>query len=145
MIRAMKIIIVSNCAVLREGILAIVGRYSDVSVRFVGETVKDAMFMIKSNMADILLLDINEENQEELQLAEAINTSGLDIKMMVLDFQSRDELFLRALSYGAHGYISGKSNEEEIMYAMNQIYRGKKYFDSSFVDYIINKKRKLSN
>lgn len=141
----MKIIVVSNCTVLREGLLAIISKHSDVSIRFVGETVNEAMLFIKGNMADVLILDIHENNEEELNIAKEIRNLNLKIKMMVLDFYSSNELFLRALKYGAHGYVSGKSNEEELMYAMNQVYKGKRYYDACFIDYVLSESNKLPN
>jgi two-component system nitrate/nitrite response regulator NarL len=64
----MKIIVISSYAVLREGIVSVISKHQDITVQFAGETVKDAIFMIKSNIADVVLLDIHEDNREELNL-----------------------------------------------------------------------------
>lgn len=141
----MKIIVISSCDVLREGIVAIVSRHQDISVYFAGETVKEAMLLIKGSMADVIVIDIHKDNEEELNVLGDISSLGLNIKMMVLDFHDRNELFLKALKSGVQGYVSGKSNEEEIMYAMNQVYSGKKYFGSNFIDYMVGEFGDLLN
>lgn len=134
----MRIIVVSNYSVIREGIVSLMAKYESISIQFIGETIKEAMFMIKSNMADIILLDINKDNEEELNLINQLMSSRVDIKTIVLDFYGSRELFVKALKSGVQGYVLGKSNEEEILYAMDHVYKGKKYFDSYFIDSIIN-------
>ena len=134
----MKIIVISNYAVIREGIVSIISKYENISIQFIGETIKKAMFMIKANMVDVIMLDIRKDNKEELDLIDDIRVSGINIKSVLLDFLGNNQLFIKALKCGVQGYILGNSNEEEIMYAIDQIYRGKKHFDSYLVDGMIN-------
>ncbi len=141
----MKIIVISNYSVIREGIVSLISKNDNISIQFIGETIKEAMFMIKSNMADIVLLDINKDNREELNLINQLIASGVNIKIIVLDFYGNKEFFVKALKSGVQGYVLGKSNEEEILYAMEHVYKGKKYFDSYFVDSIINEDTDLAN
>lgn len=141
----MKIIVVSNYSVIREGVVSLISKYENISIQFIGETIKEAMFMIKSNMADIVLLDINKDNEEELTLINQLIALGVDVKTIVLDFYGNKELFVKALKSGVQGYVLGKSNEDEILYAMEHVYKGKKYFDSYFVDSMINENTNLPN
>jgi two-component system, NarL family, response regulator len=134
----MKIIVISSYAVLREGIVSVISKHKEITVQFAFETVKDAMFMIKSNMTDVVLLDIHEDNREELNLINELRASGVRIKVVILDFYGDNEFFIDSLKCGVQGYILGKSNEEEIIYAIDQINKSKKYFDSYFVDCRIN-------
>ncbi|MFL0194658.1 response regulator transcription factor [Clostridium sp. WILCCON 0269] len=141
----MKVIVISNCSVIREGIVALLSRYDHISIQFIGETIKEAMLMIKGNMADILLLDIHKDNEEELNIINELTTAQVDIKLIAIDFNGEKDIFVKALKSGVQGYISGKSNEEEIMYAIEHVYKGKKYFDSYFVDSMINENIELPN
>lgn len=141
----MKIIVISNYDVVREGIVSVVSKADNISVQFIGKKINEALFMIKAKMADVLLLDINEDNEEELNLISDLVTSGVKIKSLLLDFNGDNELFVKALKYGVQGYILGKSSEDEILYAIDQIYKGKKFFDAYFVDYIVNAKSQIPN
>ena len=141
----MKIIVISNYAVVREGIVSIISKHDDIALQYVGESIKEGMFIIKSNMADIILLDIRRDNKEELDLINEIRASGINIKSILLDFYGDNELFVRALKCGVQGYVLGKSNEDELMYAIDQVYKCKKYFDSYFIDYMINDSNDFPN
>lgn len=134
----MKIIVISNYAVIREGIVSIISKYENLTIQFTGETIKDAMSMIISGTSDVILLDLHRDNKEEINMINDIRAYGINIKTIVLDFYGDNELFVTALKCGVQGYVLGKSNEDEILYAIDQILRGKKYYDSYFVDYMIN-------
>jgi two-component system nitrate/nitrite response regulator NarL len=134
----MKIIVISNYAVLREGIVSVISKHKGITLQFACETLKDAMFMIKSNMTDFILLDIHEDNKDELKLINELRAAGIKIKTIILDFYGDNELFIDSLKCGVQGYILGKSNENEILYALDQISKGKKYFDSYFVECKLN-------
>jgi two-component system nitrate/nitrite response regulator NarL len=133
----MRIIVVSSYAVIREGIVSIISKQENMSVQFVGETIKDSMLMIKGNMADVVLLDVHGDHKEDLKIISEIKDSGSDTKLMILDFYGDNEIFVKALKCGVQGYVLGKSSEEELLYAIDQIYRGKKYYDSYFIESMV--------
>ena len=79
----MKIIVTSNYAVLREGIVSLISKYEDIEIILVSETLHEAMFMIRENLADLVLIDINNDNEKELELIETIKSSGVTTKLVV--------------------------------------------------------------
>ncbi|MDD3225110.1 MAG: response regulator [Clostridium sp.] len=136
----MRILIVSSYCVIREGLAAILRENHNTTIQNDGKTVGEVMNNIKSDMADVLVLDIHRDNEDELNLVSWIIKSEIKIKLVILDFYGDCQLFTRALKCGVQGYIFGKSSEEEIMYAIDEIYKGKKYFDSYFVERIMSRK-----
>lgn len=134
----MKIIVISNYSVIREGLAAVISKNEDITIQFIGETIKEAIFLIKSKMADVILLDIHKNNEDELNIINGLKSSEVDTKWIVLDFYGDKELFVKAIKCGVQGYILGTSNNDEIMYTIDQVYKGKKYYDSYFVGFIIN-------
>lgn len=139
----MKIIVISKYSVIREGIAAVLLKHHNITIQFVCETIKEAMLMIKGNMTDVVLLDIHRDNEEELSLISELRTFGVKSTFIVLDFNGDTELFIKALKCGVQGYVLGTSNEEEILYALERVFKGKKYYDSYFIDYMINENNKL--
>ena len=141
----MRIIVISNQTIIREGIVAVISKQDDVLIEFIGQTIEEAMSMIKVDIADVMLLDINKENAEEIKVIQKLRELGLNTKILVVDFYGDKNLFIKSLKCGVKGYILGKSTEEEIMYAIEQVNKGKKYFDSYFVDNMINENNELPN
>ncbi|MBV7271538.1 response regulator transcription factor [Clostridium sp. PL3] len=136
----MKVIIISKYSLIREGISSIISKQKDILIQFVGQTVKEAVNLIKNNIADVVLLDICKGNKEELNLITDIRDSGSTAKFIILDFYGDNEIFVKALKNGVQGYILGNSSETEMLHAIEQVYTGKKYYDSYFVDHMINEK-----
>ena len=143
--KAMKIIVISNQTIIREGIVAIISKHDSVSVEFVGQRIEEVIPVIKADIAEVILLDINKENEKEINVIENLRELGLNTKILVVDFYGDKNLFIKSLKCGVKGYILGKSTEEEIMYAIEQVNKGKKYFDSYFVDNMINENNELPN
>lgn len=141
----MKIIVISSYSVIREGIEAVLAKRNDIILQLACETIKEALLMIKGNMADVLLLDIHKDNTQELMLISDLRASGATIKYILLDFYGDNDVFVKSIKCGVEGYLLGKSSQEEILYAIDQVYRGRKYFDSYFVDLMINENSDLSN
>lgn len=133
----MKIIIVSKYSIIREGIIAILSKNKNMSIQFVCRSIEEALAFMKGNLVDFILLDIHKENKMELDLINDIKASEINTKWIILDFYEDEWLFIKALKYGVNGYILGRSTEEEILYAMNQVIQGKKYFDSYFIDFVM--------
>lgn len=133
----MKIIIVSKYPIIREGIIAILSKNKNMNIQFACRSIEEALAFMKGNLVDFILLDIHKENKMELDLINDIKASEINTKWMILDFYEDEWLFIKALKYGVNGYILGRSTEEEILYAMNQVIQGKKYFDSYFIDFVI--------
>jgi two-component system nitrate/nitrite response regulator NarL len=112
-----------------------------MSVYSVGEAIQDLIFMIKGDMADVVLWDIHGENKEDLKVISEIKALGSSTRLMILDFYGDKEIFVKALKNGAQGYMLGKSSEEDLLYAIEQIYKGKKYYDSYFIEAMMNENK----
>jgi two-component system nitrate/nitrite response regulator NarL len=133
----MKVIIISSYTLIREGIYSIVSKYNHADIMLVVETVKESVPLIKSSKIDIVLLDLHEQNKDELLLIKELKECGVKSKFIILDFYKNKNIFVKAIRCGVEGYILGKSDEIELIYIIDQIYKGKKYFDSYFIDCMV--------
>ncbi|AKN31964.1 LuxR family transcriptional regulator [Clostridium carboxidivorans P7] len=133
----MKVIIISNYALIREGIYSIMSRCNRVDIMLVAETLKESMYLIKSTKIDIVLFDLHEQNKDGLLLIKELKECGVKSKFIILDFNKNKNIFVEAIRCGVEGYILGKSDEIELMYIIEQVYKGKKYFDSYFIDCMV--------
>ncbi len=133
----MKVIIISNYALIREGIYSIMSRCNRADIMLVVETLKEAIYLIKSTKIDIVLFDLHEQNKDGLLLIKELKEGGIKSKFIILDFNKDKNIFVKAIRCGVEGYILGRSDEMELIYIIDQIYKGKKYFDSYFIDCMV--------
>lgn len=133
--KIMKMVVVSSYDVVREGIISLVARHENIFVEYACHGINEAVPVITGNSADIVLVCI--ETKEELEKINEVKSTEKEIKFIVLDLIGDNKLFVNALRYGVYGYILGRSNEQEIIYALDQVSKGKKYYDSCYVDSLI--------
>jgi DNA-binding NarL/FixJ family response regulator len=134
----MKAVIISNYALIREGLCSIVSKYNNMNIELVSESIEKSITTIKEGVIDMVFLDLHEQNETELALIKEIKEARVKSKFVILDFNNNKDLFVKAIRCGVDGYILAKSNEVEILHIIEQISRGKKYFDAYFIDTMIN-------
>lgn len=134
----MRSVIVSNYALVREGLYSILSKFDNMKINLVAETMGEVALPIRKNEIDMVFLDLHQYNSEELAFIKEMKEHGVRSKFVIIDFNNNKELFVKAIKCGVEGYILGKSNESEILHITGQIYSGKKYFDSYFIDSMIN-------
>ncbi|MFL0194661.1 LuxR C-terminal-related transcriptional regulator [Clostridium sp. WILCCON 0269] len=133
----MKVIILSRYALIRQGIYSIISRRNYADIMLIAETLKEAVPLIKSNNINIVLFDLHQQNKDELLLIKEMKECGVKSKFIMLDFNKDKNIFVEAIRCGVEGYILGKSDEMELLYIIDQIYKGKKYYDSYFIDCLV--------
>jgi len=134
----MRGIIISSYALIREGLSSILSRCNVIKVNLLTETVKETINTIIEEEIDIVFIDLHEKNYEDLLLIKRMKENGVKSKFVILDFNNKKEFFVEAIKCGVEGYILGSSNESEILHVIDQIKRGKKYYDACFIDSMIN-------
>lgn len=134
----MKSAVISNYILIREGLSSIITRYGNMKISLSSETLKETIPLIEKGEIDVVFLHLYENNKNELMLIKELKDRGILTRFIVLDFNRNKELFVKAIKCGVEGYIMGQSNEIEILHIIDQIYKGKKYYDAYFIDSMIN-------
>jgi two-component system nitrate/nitrite response regulator NarL len=134
----MKAVIISSYALIRAGLHSIISSNNNINIEAMAESIESVVKIIKEGKIDMILLDLHEQNERELQLIRELKMAKTKSRFIILDFNSNKELFIKAIRCGVEGYILAKSNEVEILHIIEQVCRGKKYFDAYFIDNMIN-------
>ena len=130
-----KVVIVEDHALMREGIKAIISR--DEKIKVVGESddVDDGYDVVINSNPDILLLDIALHGSSGLVLAKRLLTAKPDLLIIIITAYSKIDYILEAVESGVKGYILKESSPENLAEAIEKVYAGEIYIDS----YISNK------
>ena len=135
MTEEIKVVIIEDHALMREGIKAIVSR--DEKIKVIGESdnVDDGYDVILKCNPDILLLDIALHGSSGLVLAKRLLTAKPDLLIIIITAYSKIDYILEAVESGVKGYILKESSPENLAEAIEKVYAGEIYIDS----YISNK------
>jgi DNA-binding NarL/FixJ family response regulator len=121
-----RILIVDDHPLLREGIISLVGKQTDM--RIVGEASngKEALQLFKQRIPDVTLMDIRMPEIDGIAVMTAILGEFPDAKFIVLTTFSGDAQVLRALKAGARGYLLKDMLRKELLEAIRTVHAGRK-------------------
>lgn len=126
-----KVFIIDDHSVVIRGLKQILSEEKDIYV--VGEASSpEEIFKLQSAISwDILVLDITMPGRNGLDALIELKNNNPGIKVLILSMHSDEEVVIRALRTGADGYLTKDSAPEELVKAIKQIFKGKKYIGSS--------------
>jgi len=116
--RKIKVLVVDDHAIIREGIRALRGVQKDMQV--VGEAVdgKDAVEKVRQLSPDVVLMDIVMPGMNGLEATKQISQECEKTKVLMLSQYDDDENVLVSSKVGACGFIPKKSASTELLSAI---------------------------
>ncbi len=85
----------------------------------------------KGIKADIVLSDIVMPNLDGITLISKIKTLGYDIKVVVLSILDDEKYASNAFVSGASAYLSKDIEEDELLFCLQHVMKGKRYLSSN--------------
>lgn len=131
----MHVIIISESLIIRKGIADILQKENVVGNISESHVYSD---MYKEDY-DLVLLDLSKNTKQYLADIEEIKKTR-NTKVMVLDFYEDKNMFSQCMKIGIDGYILANINAEDVTYAVRQLSKNKKYYDSELIESYMNKK-----
>lgn len=138
----MKIVVVDDHPLAMKGIIWILTE--SIGCNEIRETgnVEDAKKVIGSENIDIAIVDLRLGEEDGLDIVAYGREVSPNTKYIILtSFMSKED-FLRAEAMGVEGYLLKEALAQDIVFVVEQISRGKKYYDPGVVSYY---KQKVKN
>ncbi len=126
--RKLKLLLVDDHALVREGIRSSLVRYP--SIKPVGEAAngKEALRKCKELRPDVVLMDLNMPEMSGLEATPLIRESFPETKIIVLTVHDSKEYIFKILRAGAHGYVLKDTSPEELVRAIESVAQGAAFF-----------------
>jgi two-component system, NarL family, nitrate/nitrite response regulator NarL len=113
--------VVDDHPLLREGVVCILSSCSDIEIVAQGASAKDAIEMVQNTELDVLVLDISIPGGGLLALAKII-ASKTETKVLMLTVSADESDVLSALRCGAHGYVLKGTSGPELVQALRSVF-----------------------
>jgi len=120
-----RVQIVDDHAVMRDGLRELIARESDFEV--VGESMNatQALAQFRELRPDVAIVDISLGQQNGLTLVHDLRELSTDVKILVLSMHDELVFAERALRAGANGYVTKDQNATVILSALRRIMTGR--------------------
>jgi NarL family two-component system response regulator LiaR len=124
MIETIRILIVDDHAVVREGLRALIG--TEPGMELVGEAADgvEAVSWARSLQPDVILLDLVMPRQGGIEAIGEIKAENPDARILVLTSFAEDDKVFPAIKAGALGYLLKDSAPWELLQAIRDVHRG---------------------
>jgi DNA-binding NarL/FixJ family response regulator len=130
----MKILIADDHAVVREGLKQILSESPEMVVTAEASTGPEVLEKIGKDDFDLIVLDIAMPGRGGLDILKEIKNKKPRLPVLILSMYPEDQYAVRVLKAGASGYMTKESAPHELINAIKQISKGKKYVSPSLAE-----------
>jgi DNA-binding NarL/FixJ family response regulator len=122
-----KILIVDDHPAVREGLAVRISAQPDLEVCGEASDIPEALELVKANVPDVAIVDIQLKNGNGLDLVDRLRAMDKSIRVLVWSMFRDDIYAQRALRAGALGYINKECATGRIVEAIRSVRDGKIY------------------
>ncbi|HTT17329.1 MAG TPA: response regulator transcription factor [Candidatus Sulfotelmatobacter sp.] len=121
-----RILVVDDHPVLRQGITGLVSGQADMSLVAEASNGREAIQMFRAHHPDVTLMDLQMPEMSGLDAISAILGEFPEARIIVLTTYAGDVQVMRALKAGARGYLLKNSLHKELLETIRAAHAGKK-------------------
>lgn len=125
-----RVLVVDDHAIIRKGLKQILDDTEDMRVTGEAESGMQAIQMARSDAFDLLLLDISLPDKHGVEVLKQLKITHPQLSILMLSMHAEEQYAVRAMKAGASGYLNKQSAPAQLVEAIRQVSRGKKYISS---------------
>ena len=139
-----KILIVDDHAVVRDGLVTMLGRQEDFAV--VGEAENGLIAVEKARelQPDVILMDLRMPELDGVGAMTQIRAGNPDVKFIVLTTYDTDEYIFDAIDAGAKGYLMKDASREELFQSVRTVHRGESLIEPGVASRVLDRLAQFS-
>ena len=129
-----RILVVDDHAIVREGLKQILGDEKDLTVLAEAGNGQEALDQIFRQTFDVILMDISMPGRSGLEILKDIKNEHPKLPVLILSMHPEEQYAIRALKAGAAGYLNKASAPDELIGAIRKVATGRKYVSPSVAE-----------
>jgi len=133
---AIQVFILDDHALVRTGMRMILSGQDDINVIGEADSGEQALPQIRKLKPDVVVCDLHLPGISGLEVTERIVKSHSDARVVVVSVLEDGPMPRRLLDAGAFGYVGKTDGAEELLRAVREVARGKRYLASSVAQHL---------
>ena len=141
---AIRVLIVDDHTVVRDGLSAMLEREDDITVVGEAENGLTGVEQADRLLPDVVLMDLRMPELDGVGAMRRIREDHPEINFLVLTTFDTDEYIYDAIEAGAKGFLLKDASREELFKAVRAVSRGDSLIDPSVAARVLNRFAQLS-
>jgi two-component system invasion response regulator UvrY len=121
------VLLLDDHALVRAGYRLILQQHLDLQVIGEAESGEEGLQKIRALKPDVVLCDLHMPGLSGLEITERLNKSSSPSKVIIVTVQQDGPMPKRLMEAGASGYLGKACDAEELIRAIRDVARGKRY------------------
>ncbi|HZF98737.1 MAG TPA: response regulator [Pseudoxanthomonas sp.] len=126
-----RIFLIDDHALVRTGLKMILAGETDIQVVGDAQSGEEALPQLRALKPDVVLCDLHLPGLSGLEITERITRSDLPTRVIIVSVLEDGPLPKRLLEAGAAGYVGKAGDAVELLRAVRDVARGKRYLGSN--------------
>lgn len=113
-----------------NGLQSILSEEENIKIEGIAHNGIELMSLLENHEPDVVLLDINMPQMDGIETCKVLKKKYEKIKILILSTYSNKSFVSNMVSLGADGYLLKNTGKEELVLAIESVYRGEPYYSS---------------
>lgn len=129
-----RILLIEDNRLLREGILAILKPYKDIIILEASGDGKDTIAKIRKLKPNVILLDLGLRSQNSLHIVEIVKKDFPEARIIIMDLAPVQADILHYVKAGASGFILKDASLNDLLITIRSVAEGSTVLPALLVD-----------
>lgn len=139
MIKPIKVVIVDDHEIFRNGLKMVFGGLPEIEVVAEAESGEEFLSFFELIDFDIVLMDIKMKGLNGIETTEKAIEKRSDLKVLVLSTFGEEEFLHQIINAGAKGFVLKNVDKETLLNAIKTINKGQSYFSPELIPFFTQK------
>lgn len=131
--------IVDDHTIVRKGIRSLLENNEKIEIVGEAKNGNEAIDKFRQVIPDIVLMDFAMPILNGMEATRQIKKQFPEVKVLILSMYKDEEYIINCLKAGASGYVNKQTTPEDLLKAIDAIYKGSYFTNSSFSNNVIKK------
>jgi len=134
-----RLLVVDDHPMLREGLVAVLGTQPDFEVVGEASDGDEVVRLAERLVPDVILLDLEMPGTDGVAVLERLRSAGSTARTVVFTAYDTDERILGSLRAGARGYLLKGASRQEIFGAIRTVHAGGSLLQPAVTDRLLER------
>lgn len=140
-----RVLLVDDHAILREGLRALLGYYHDVQIVGEAQDGAEAVARVEELRPDVVLMDIAMPGMNGLQATQQIREHYPSTRVLILTQHEDRQYVMPLLQAGASGYVLKKALGADLINALRTVARGETFLYPAVATMVLEQMHHANN